>query len=302
MKLAADELFTAGVNAIVYHGFPYIVPQVPPPGWHPFIGMFGDGNYSSQLNELNPIWPYLAQLNSYMTRVQFISQTGSNVAALALYRNDLVHGAGDNPPTPKLNQAIMDAGYNYDHINADSLLHCDVRDRMLVAPGGARYRALVFPPLDSISAPLAEKLQGFAAAGLPIFFSGQTPLEADGFLDRDLETNRVNTAMHVIHNAHSTYFSTNIANLVTMLQKAVHPNIRFHSQALHSFRSGSDVWTLSFCATTQTSRSISTSNSKPKANPSCGIRGPEKLHRSPPANETVDGSGFISICSRSPRP
>ncbi len=77
MKLAADELFTAGVNAIVYHGFPYIVPQVPPPGWHPFIGIYGDGNYSSQLNELNPFWPYLAQLNSYMTRVQFISQTGS---------------------------------------------------------------------------------------------------------------------------------------------------------------------------------------------------------------------------------
>jgi len=232
MKLAADELFTAGVNAIVYHGFPYIVPQVPPPGWHPFIGIYGDGNYSSQLNELNPLWPYLAQLNRYMTRVQFISQTGSSVAALALYRNDLAHGAGDNPPSPKLNQAIMDAGYNYDHINADSLLHCDLRERMLATPGGARYRALVFPPLDSISAPLAEKLQGFAAAGLPIFFSGQTPLEADGYLHRDLETNRVNTAMHAIHNAHGTYFSTNIADLITMLQKAVDPNIRFHSKAL----------------------------------------------------------------------
>src|SRR6185437_13482537 len=32
MKLAADELLTAGVNAIVYHGFPYIVPEVAPPG------------------------------------------------------------------------------------------------------------------------------------------------------------------------------------------------------------------------------------------------------------------------------
>ncbi len=40
VKLAADELLTAGVNAIVYHGFPYIVPEVPPPGWHPFNGIW----------------------------------------------------------------------------------------------------------------------------------------------------------------------------------------------------------------------------------------------------------------------
>lgn len=232
MKLAADELFTAGVNAIVYHGFPYIIPQVPLPGWHPFIGIYGDGNYSSQLNELNPFWPHLARLNSYMTRVQFISQTGSNVAAVALYRNDLAHSAEDNPPPPKLNQAIIDAGYNYDHINTDSLLHCDARDRMLVSAGGARYRALVFPSLDSISAALAEKLQEFAAAGLPILFSGQVPLEADGFLHRDLDTRRVDTAMHGLRNAHSAHFSTDIEGLVSMLQKAVDPNIRFHSKAL----------------------------------------------------------------------
>ena len=57
VKLAADELLTAGVNAIVYHGFPYIVPEVAPPGWHPFSGYYGDRNYSSAMNEMNPFWP-----------------------------------------------------------------------------------------------------------------------------------------------------------------------------------------------------------------------------------------------------
>jgi hypothetical protein len=75
MKLAADELLTAGVNAILYHGFPYIIPNVALPGWHPFTG-FGEGNYSSQFNELNPFWPYFAQLNAYIARVQYISQVG----------------------------------------------------------------------------------------------------------------------------------------------------------------------------------------------------------------------------------
>ena len=195
VKVAADELLTAGVNAIMYHGFPYIMPGIAAPGWHPFSGMHGDGNYSSQFNELNPFWPYFAQVNGYITRLQYLSQAGTNVAAVALYRNDLTHGADEAPPTPKLNQAIMDAGYNYDHINAESLLHSSVRDQMLVTNGGAQYRALVLPPLSAICASLAEQLQSFAAAGLKIFFAGQVPFCADGLLENARETQRVQTAM-----------------------------------------------------------------------------------------------------------
>jgi hypothetical protein len=131
VKIAADELLTAGINAIVYHGFPYIIPEVPAPGWHPFSGVsgrFGGGNFSSQFNELNPLWPYVAPLNDYLTRVQYVSQVSTDVAAVALYRNDLVHGANQFPPAPKLNQALLDAGYNYDHINVDSLLRCTIRN------------------------------------------------------------------------------------------------------------------------------------------------------------------------------
>jgi hypothetical protein len=231
MKLAADELLTAGVNAIVYHGFPYIIPGLPPPGWHPFNG-FGDGNYSSQFNELNPLWPYLAQLNAYITRMQYISQAGTNVAAVALYRNDLVHGADEQPPTPKLNQAIMDAGYNYDHINADSLLHCTVRDKMLVTTGGAHYRVLVLPPLRAIDSTLADKLQSFATAGLLILFAGQVPLQADGLLENALKTQRVQTALRNIHNLNNVYFSADTAVAVSMLRKTAPPNVNFHTKAL----------------------------------------------------------------------
>jgi hypothetical protein len=231
MKLAADELLTAGVNAIVYHGFPYIIPELPPPGWHPFTGV-GEGNYSSQFNELNPFWPYFAQLNGYITRMQYISQAGTNIAAVALYRNDLTHGANEVPPMPKLNQAIMDAGYNYDHINADSLLHCTVRGRMLVTLGGARFRALVLPRLDAIDATLAEKLLSFAATGLPIVFAGQIPSHADRLSENSLDTQRVQAAMHKLRDFHHVYFCSNTEAAVSMLGRAANPNIRLHSKAL----------------------------------------------------------------------
>ena len=231
VKVAADELLTAGVNAIVYHGFAYIMPGIATPGWHPFTG-FGEGNYSSQFNDLNPFWPYVAQLNSYITRMQYISQVGTNISAVALYRNDLAHGADEAPPTPKLNQAIMDAGYNYDHINADSLLHCSVREEMLVSKGGAQYRALILPPLDAMDATLAERLQNFAAAGLPVFFAGHVPSRAEGLLENTRQTQRVQTAVRSLRNLHNVHISADVAGIVSMLRQAVQPNVRFHGEAL----------------------------------------------------------------------
>jgi hypothetical protein len=232
VKVAADELLTAGVNAIVYHGFPYIIPDVPPPGWHPFSGVNGSGAFSSQFNELNPFWPYLGQLNAYITRIQYISQVGTNIASVALYWDDLAHGADEQSPTPKLNQAIMDAGYNYDHIYAGSLLHCTVRDQMLVTTGGAHYRVLVLPALDAIDAAVAERLQSFATAGLPILFAGKIPAHANGLLENLHKTQQVQTALRSIHNLRNAYFCANIEEVPSTLQKAAPPNVRFHTRAL----------------------------------------------------------------------
>jgi hypothetical protein len=229
VKLAADELLTAGVNAIVYHGFGYIMPEVPAPGWHPFTGRFGEGNYSSQFNELNPLWPYFAPLNDYMARVQYLSQAGTNVAAVALYRNDLMHGADEVSPAPKLNQALMDAGYNYDHLSVDSLLRCAVRGNMLVTRGGAQYRAMVLPKLDRIDATLAEKMQGWASAGLPILFAEQTPSHADEFEEN---AQRVQAAMAAMRSLPNVHVAADRAELVTALGRVAKPNIRFHGEAL----------------------------------------------------------------------
>ncbi len=232
IKLAADELLTAGVNAIVYHGSPYIIPQVASPGWHPFTGLWEGQSYSSQINELNPFWPYLAQLNGYITRLQYISQVAGNIASVALYHNDLVHSAQEESPAPKLNQAMMDAGYNYDHVNAESLLRSIVRDRMLETAGKARYQVLVLPALDTIGASLAEKLQEFAAAGLPILFVGQIPSHADGLLENARATQRVQNAMLDIRKVQHVHVSTNIDDFCSTLKTVAHPGIRFHCDPL----------------------------------------------------------------------
>jgi alpha-L-rhamnosidase len=237
VKLAADELFTAGVNAIVYHGFPYVIPGIPAPGWHPFSGINGSGAYSSQINEANPFWPFIAQLNGYMSRIQTISQAGTNVAAVALYFDDLTHGGVDMPPTPDLNQAIMDAGYNYDHISAASLVKSNPqgpnsRDQALVTAGGASYGVLVLPPLDEIDAALAEKIRDLAASGIPVFFAGRAPSRAMGLLNNAENTQRVAAAIARMRSIGNVYFCRDAADAIARLRDAATPQIRFRTRAL----------------------------------------------------------------------
>lgn len=232
IKVAADELLTAGVNAIVYHGSPYIMPQVPPPGWFPFTGLWENQSYSSQINELDSFWPHLAQLNGYITRLQSISQTGDNVASVALYREDRMHSAEEEPPSPKLNQAMMDAGYNYDHINAESLRHCTVQGNMLQTASKARYQVLVLAWVDALSAETAEKLRDFAAAGLPILVVGQVPARAEGFLQNAQMTRRVQDAMRALRSFHTVRVVANLEEFNAALKASAHPGIQFHGDSL----------------------------------------------------------------------
>jgi hypothetical protein len=232
MKLAADELFTAGVNAVVYHGFAYRVPGLPAPGWHPFSGINHSGNYSSQFNEQNPLWPYFAQLNRYMTRLQYLSQTGTIVAAVALYRDALTHGAEEMPPTAPLNQALMGAGYHYDHINENSLLQSEVQSKSLVTVGGTSYRTLVLPSMSSMSARLAEKIQTFVSQGLPVFVSEKPPLHANGFTPHDEDTQRVRRAIDHIRQSPNCHVASDTSQLISQLTKLVKPNIEFHGKPL----------------------------------------------------------------------
>lgn len=126
----------------------------------------------------------------------------------------------------------MDAGYNYDHINADSILHCTVQDRMLVTKGEAHYRILVLPSLDALNAEVAEKLQIFAVAGLPIVFAGDVPQQADGLLDSSLNTQRVQIAMQELRVFRHVYFCADTRTAILALMKAVTPNVQFRSKVI----------------------------------------------------------------------
>src|ERR1017187_9944649 len=112
----------------------------PEPGWHPFASPLP---FSSHMNHHNPFWAYIPRLNAYITRLQYLSQEGINVAPVALYRSQLSYDAIEPPqPEPEINTRLMNAGYNFDHINAYTILKSKVVDGKLISPGGQEYSVL----------------------------------------------------------------------------------------------------------------------------------------------------------------
>jgi len=200
MKTTADELFSAGINRIVYHGFPYEYMDRPDPGWFPFSSQYElVYTFSSHLNFHNPFWPYLKPLNDYMARVQTLSQSGHNVAPVALYSHRLYYpGWMPTDEDYPLEYSLMANGYNFDVINEDTLLHhATVENHELHTPGSV-YPSLVLRNETRITLQLAEKLKEFAQAGLPIVFAEHMPAEEASFKDYRSNGQRIQQIMREI--------------------------------------------------------------------------------------------------------
>jgi len=185
IKRYADELLTAGINEIIFHGFAYEYMDRPEPGWHPFSSNFIPFiTFSSDLNFHFPFWEYLRPLNEYMTRVQYISQASHFAAPVALYTHY------DNFPswTPTdddypLEYSLMANGYNFDFINEDILLnHAKVINHELETPGGT-YKAVVLRNERRLTLALVQRLHQFSQDGLPVVFAESAPAEEIGFLN-----------------------------------------------------------------------------------------------------------------------
>ncbi len=226
IKRFADELITAGINEIIYHGYPYEYMDRPFPGWHPFAQ---GGAFSSDMNRTNPFTPYLPQLNEYITRLQYISQAGTTVAPVALYRGALAYGDVEPPlPEPEVGTRLMVAGYNFDHIDAYVLLQCHVSDGKLISPGGERYSVLIFPDQKSVSGEVATRLTAFANEGLPIMFVRHAPaVESSGQPEVHSGSPQ---RMLMVKNGRT---ASDAADAVKALNAdAVEPNLRFEGQSV----------------------------------------------------------------------
>lgn len=219
IKVAADKMWIAGVNQFIYHGAPYVHPEISYPSYDPWswVGM--------NVNRYNSFWSLFPLINAYIARGQYLLCQGTPNIQIGLFypffnynfkylnKEDLIDGhldGIDEPPSPGIigwflrrawksidketrafqrcaNQ-LMQAGLIYVHFNELALLNGRLQPserlhRKVFTMGSAQLQALIFPSSTKLSRQAVDKLGELLDAGIEIFFVDKFPTQQPGYLN-----------------------------------------------------------------------------------------------------------------------
>ncbi|MEI7575398.1 MAG: glycosyl hydrolase [Armatimonadota bacterium] len=165
-KAFADRGMTTGVNRIIYHRFAH-QPWVS--GVNPGMTM---GPWGSHVDRTNTIWPYMATWDQYVSRCQYMLQSGTFAADILLFSGEDTpqNYAGEGQNLPEI-----PAGYDHDYIGLDPLMSLTVKNKKLVLPNGASYAVLALPSSDFMTVKLARKIKQLVQDGATIV--GPRPIQ-----------------------------------------------------------------------------------------------------------------------------
>ncbi|KAH7176035.1 hypothetical protein EDB81DRAFT_897022, partial [Dactylonectria macrodidyma] len=162
-----------GIFMNVFHGYAYSGTffNTTWPGYTVFAYTFTD-----MWGPRQPAWNHINDTIAYISRNQFISQTGTPKVDIAFYQyaapfRKVVYGSNN----------LEHLGFTYDYLGPKSLSHdAAVIEGALLAPEGPSYKALVFANQTKLTLDAAKQVKSFAEAGFPIFIIGRTDFHSAG--------------------------------------------------------------------------------------------------------------------------
>ena len=196
-KPEVEQAFLAGVNHVFYHGNTFSPADVPWPGWLFYA--------SVNFVPTNGFWPHLTGLNSYITRVQSVLQTGLSDNELLVYWP--VYDCWQNPkgkdmplkvhdidewlhPTPFYKQVkdLQKAGYSLDFVSDKQLGRALVKEgKIITSAGAAPYKVLIVPKMKLMPLETLQEIIKLVEAGAMVIFESM-PDDVPGL--HDLEKRR----------------------------------------------------------------------------------------------------------------
>ena len=207
VKQAADRMFLAGINHLIYHGTAYSPTTVAWPGWQFYA--------STEFNPRNSFWHDLPAFNAYVTRVQSFLQAGQPDNDVLLYWPiwDNWHDAAGkrmdfrvhdpkwfhDKPFGQLARTLHDGGLGVDYVS-DRQLERDVSaTEGRLAAHNARYAALIVPPTTHMPPELFERLLALARGGATVLLVGALPSDVPGFARLEERRARLASTVNGIH-------------------------------------------------------------------------------------------------------
>ncbi|HEX4485467.1 MAG TPA: glycosyl hydrolase [Terriglobales bacterium] len=172
LKPTADQELSDGLNRFVIHTSVHQPLLDRKPGLA--LGPFG------QWFNRNETWAEQAKpWVSYLTRSSYLLQQGKFAADIVYF-----YGEDSNLTALFLHKAPeIPAGYNWDYINADALIHLlSVKDGNLVTPSGMSYHVLALDPFSQhMSLPVLRKIRDLVKAGATV--AGPKPISTPSLSD-----------------------------------------------------------------------------------------------------------------------
>ena len=195
IKQADDMNFVAGITHSVLHGYNYVPPDVPFPGWIRFGAYF---------NERNTWWPYFPRWVDYNARLSSAFQETRPVAEVAILGRtaDLWSTTGlardpfhlDPRYLHRLWEPLSQFGVGCDYLHEAVIQEADTRDgRLRIGP--MTYKLLIVGDAESLLPATAEAIRDFAEGGGKVVFVNRAPDRAPGLLDAEAGDTSVKAAI-----------------------------------------------------------------------------------------------------------
>jgi hypothetical protein len=157
LKTLGDLMYCQGLNRYVFHRYAM------QPWTNRWPGMTM-GQWGFHFDRTETWWKQGKGWIDYITHCEFLLQQGRAVADAAYFTGETA------PVEMRMGNPALPAGYDYDAVNADVLLHgARVKNGRLTLASGANYAVLILPPDDINMTPeMLRCLQGLVRAGATV--------------------------------------------------------------------------------------------------------------------------------------
>ena len=222
IKPQIDELFTAGINHIFYHGTTYSPAAEAWPGWL----FYASTNYGPSSH----FWPHFRLLNQYVERCQRRlqrSQPDNDIlvyfpihdlwatparSAGRIHQLEVHHVERWLLPLPfgQLGEQLLQRGYSFDYVSDDLLRQLTVDKQGLLKSGSATYRVLLVPRVTYLPEATLAQLEKLARQGVRVVFADQLPKQAAGFNQHQAWTEALQKRGQALQKLRSVRVSRNV--------------------------------------------------------------------------------------------
>jgi len=193
VKPQLDELFTAGINHVFYHGTTYSPINEVYPGWLFYASTnFGPNSHFAE---------HFSLINKYVERCQTLLQNSKPDNDVLVYFP--IHDLWSTPakssggihllevhhvdrwlldlPFGKLTQQLWKTGYAFDYVSDSQLKRLVVNKEGDVSSGATSYKTILIPSETYMPEETMEQLMKLAKAGAKIIFEGKMPDSVTGY-------------------------------------------------------------------------------------------------------------------------